>query len=118
MKLGPFPLFATGAICALIGLACPAVAHADLVLPPEPSSAPASSPPPVDPAVEGNAAADEPAGARTDPTAEPTDPTSSVQGPPSGGCASCRVGEPDSESGVLPLLVAVAAVALAFTRRR
>ncbi len=118
MKLG------TLAICALVGLAFPAVAHADIVLPPEPSSTPASSPPPFGPTdAPGTeiAPGDKPPGestAPTEPTAELADPTSSVQGPPKGGCASCRVGEPDTESGALPLLVAVVAAALAFTRRR
>jgi len=113
------------AIAAVLGLACPAVDHADLILPPEPSSKPLADPPPSTPASDSGSDATD--GAK-DPSAPepsagptgdaPTDPTSSLQAPPQGGCASCRVVAPPTESGALPLLFAAIAAVVALQRRR
>jgi MYXO-CTERM domain-containing protein len=120
MKLGAL------AIAALVGLVWPAVASADLIPPPEPTSKPASDPPPGDPGASDTSPEESPAdGANpandgsTAPAGDaPVDPTSSVQGPPKGGCASCRVGDPDGDGGALPLALALVAATLAWKRRR
>jgi len=103
-------------LAALLALAIPASASADLVAEPPPS--PASDPPPAgssDPAASDKPSS-EPAGG---PSADaPPDPTSSVAGPPKGGCASCAIGHASATDAMLAMLISALATSLAFERRR